>query len=80
MFAALGELYTGGADTRRVLEIPPRGLLEGMILAEDLTTRNGMLLVPRGCAVTATIIERVRNYKPGTLKDTVRISTGPAAG
>ncbi len=73
---ALGQLYSTGTDTRRIVEVSIRGLAEGMVLAEDLATRNGMLLVPRGGEITATIVERIRNYKPGSLKDTVRIVSG----
>jgi hypothetical protein len=76
LVAALGELYAAGADQYRVVEISLRGLAEGMVLAEDLVTRSGLLLVPRGCEITATSVERIRNYRPGTLKDTLRIVAG----
>jgi response regulator RpfG family c-di-GMP phosphodiesterase len=76
MVEALVELYAASAKTHRILEISTRGLAEGMVLAEDLVTRSGMLLVPRGGEVTATIVERIRNYRAGTLRDSVRIVTG----
>jgi hypothetical protein len=44
-----------------------------MVLAEDLMTRAGVLLVARGFEVTSTFLERIRNYKPGSLQDAVRV-------
>lgn len=74
--AVLGELHAQSGDSRRVVEVNIKGLVAGMMLAEDLATRNGILLLPRGCEVTATFVERLRNYKAGSLADTVRIVVG----
>jgi response regulator RpfG family c-di-GMP phosphodiesterase len=76
MVAALGALYSDGAGQPEVLEIPIRNLTAGMVLAEDFKTRTGLLLVTRGCAMTAAGVERVRNLRAGTLKDKVWIVSG----
>jgi response regulator RpfG family c-di-GMP phosphodiesterase len=75
---ALGELYVTGNDHKEIIEVPVGALLAGMVLAEDLTTRSGVLLVARGYEVTSTFIERIRNYKPGSLRDSVRVLRGGA--
>jgi hypothetical protein len=74
--SVLGELHAQSADARRIVEVSIRGLAAGMMLAEDLATRNGTLLLPRGCEVTETFVERLRNYRAGSLADTVRIVVG----
>lgn len=69
----LGRLYAEGEDRRTIVEIPLLNLVPGMILASDLLSSSGMLLVPRGFEVTAVFVERIRNYKPGSLQETVRV-------
>lgn len=44
----------------------------GMVLADDVSTEKGTLIVARGYEVTAGFIERVRNY-PGMQQRTVRV-------
>lgn len=73
---ALGDLHASSGGQRSIIDMPVAGLLPGMILAEDLVSRTGLLLVTRGFEVTTAFMERVRNYKTGTLKDTVRIIRG----
>jgi hypothetical protein len=45
----------------------------GSILAEDLRLTSGVLLAPRGYEVTATLVERLRNATPGTIREPVRV-------
>lgn len=75
---ALAELHASAAEQRSIVDMPVVGLLPGMVLAEDLVSRAGMLLVTRGFEVTTAFMERIRNYKTGTLKDTVRVIRGHA--
>ncbi|HVU01436.1 MAG TPA: HD domain-containing phosphohydrolase [Polyangiaceae bacterium] len=68
----------GGAEARRdVREVPTTGLRVGMVLAEDVKTAAGTLLFSRGHEVTPGFIERVRNFRPGTLKPTLRVIVRP---
>jgi len=39
---------------------------------------NGVLLVARGFEVTPGFVERVRNLKPGTIKEPLRVLVKPA--
>jgi response regulator RpfG family c-di-GMP phosphodiesterase len=69
----LTELYAESADLVSIVEISVNGLAAGMVLAEDLITRKGLLVMAQGCELTDTFIERIRNYRPGAFNDTVRV-------
>jgi response regulator RpfG family c-di-GMP phosphodiesterase len=75
--AAIAVLHDGSGDQGRVFEIPLSGLQPGMVLAEDIQTNGGMLVVTRGYEVTTAFIERIRNYRTGTLKSSLRIYVAP---
>jgi response regulator RpfG family c-di-GMP phosphodiesterase len=45
----------------------------GMVFAQDLRSKTGILLAARGFEVTQGFIERVRNLRPGSLPDRVNI-------
>ncbi|MBX3223432.1 MAG: response regulator [Labilithrix sp.] len=68
---ALVELYVA-ADTT-VIEIPISRLLEGMIIATDVITRNGTLLVARGHEVTLGLVRRLENFAASIDQETVEI-------
>ncbi len=57
-----------GARAAEVREISSSELREGMILAEDVKTEGGVLLVARGHEITARFIERIRNFPPEPLR------------
>jgi response regulator RpfG family c-di-GMP phosphodiesterase len=57
-----------------VLELPIRAVSAGMIFLEDVRTQAGALLVARGHEVTASLVERVRNFVPGSVREPVRVS------
>jgi CheY-like chemotaxis protein len=48
-------------------------LRAGMVFAEDVRSRMGILLAARGFEVTQTFIERVRNLRPASLPELVYI-------
>jgi len=56
--AALGRVASGVT----VSEVRLRDLRVGMILAEDLMAKNGILLIARGQAVRSSFLERIRNF------------------
>ena len=45
-----------------VRELPVRDLRTGMLLADDVKTKKGLLLVARGQEVTPSLMERIRNF------------------
>lgn len=56
-----------------VQEVAAAELVAGMVLAEDVRTANGVLLVARGFEITARFLERVHRLPVGTLKERIRI-------
>jgi CheY-like chemotaxis protein len=46
----------------------------GMVLAEDVRLNNGALLVARGYEVTASFLERLKNFPPGVFSDEFKIA------
>lgn len=67
-------LEYGGAETLRNLDI--KDLKEGMILAEDIFTAEGGILVKRGTAVNELVIEYLRlTQEIGKITATVGVRT-----
>jgi response regulator RpfG family c-di-GMP phosphodiesterase len=66
-------------DRFEVRELPLRLLQVGMVLAEDLRTKAGSLLAPRGAEVTASFVERAKNFQQGTAREPVRVMLRGAA-
>jgi response regulator RpfG family c-di-GMP phosphodiesterase len=71
---ALREIYGDSPDTPRTLEVSLLTLRPGMIFAEDVVSKSGVLLVARGFKVTPTLLERLRNYKADTLHEMLRVT------
>jgi CheY-like chemotaxis protein len=70
---ALAEVRTDGEATAEVREIPLSGLVLGMRLLDDVKTTAGMLLIARGFEVTEAFMERVRHFRPGMVREPVRV-------
>jgi response regulator RpfG family c-di-GMP phosphodiesterase len=56
-----------------VREIPIRLVVVGMIFLSDVRTNTGALLVARGQEATESLVERFRNYPPGSVREPVRV-------
>ena len=65
-----------GRDEAR--EIPLKAIQPGMVIMQDIRTHLGTLLVPRGFEVTSPFLERIRNFGPELLAETVKVVV-PAA-
>ncbi|MEZ4241392.1 MAG: hypothetical protein R3F59_35615 [Myxococcota bacterium] len=72
ILAAL-EALRGRAGGDEVRELPISGLRAGMVIADDLKLHTGTLLVARGYEVTASFLERARLFRPGTVREPVRV-------
>jgi len=64
----------GGAPIVR--ELPLDALRTGMMLAGDVRTVAGGLLVARGHAVTEQLIERLANLRTGQIREPLRVIDG----
>lgn len=73
------EVLQALADTRRtgrgedVREISITALRSGMVLADDVKAISGTLLLARGFEVTTGLLERARHFRPGTVREPVRV-------
>jgi hypothetical protein len=75
---ALAAAKTAGAVAEEEeREMPISGLRPGMIAAEDIRMVTGALLVARGFGITASFVERARNFRAGTVKEPVRVFVRP---
>lgn len=67
---ALARLYKRDYD---VIEISFRQLREGMIIASDILSKSGVLLVARGHEVTPSLLERLWNFQASLARQTVEV-------
>jgi len=61
------------AEHVHVMEIPLQELQVGMVLAEEVRTKDNVLLVARGYEVTRTSVERLHNFEEGSVKEPLRV-------
>jgi hypothetical protein len=59
--------------------VPLSALRIGMVVAEDIRMVSGTLLVARGYEIAQGFIERARNFRPGTVREPVRVFIPPPA-
>ena len=70
---ALGALRGDDGDRDEVEELPLGALRVGMVLADDVKMVAGTLLVARGFVITESFIERLRNYRLGSIRQPVLV-------
>jgi response regulator RpfG family c-di-GMP phosphodiesterase len=73
MLEALGQLIADRDSGRRVLAVTIAGMSPGMILAQDLVTSSGVLIAARGYEITPTLIEKLRNYRQGSVHEPIHV-------
>ena len=69
----LDTIRGSGSAREEIRELSLAALRVGMVLAEDVRMQTGTLLVTRGYEVTARFVERISNFRPGTVKDPLRV-------
>lgn len=56
----------------------PADLTDGMVVAADVYTKNGMFLVPKGAKLSKGMINRIRKIAPvDPISDLIQIAIGP---
>lgn len=75
---ALAALRGAEGPRAGVREVFLSVLTVGMVFVDDVKTTTGTLLVARGFEVTQGFLERARNFKPGTVKEPLRVILRPA--
>jgi FixJ family two-component response regulator len=73
MLDALGQLIAERDAGRRVIAVGVAGLAPGMVLAQDLATRSGVLIAGRGYEITPTLVEKLRNYRQGSVPEPIHV-------
>jgi response regulator RpfG family c-di-GMP phosphodiesterase len=68
-----------GTTTTVAREVPLRTVKPGMIIMQDVHTHMGTLLVPRGFEVTKLFLEKLRNFGPDLLNETVKVAVQQGA-
>ncbi len=69
------EAFLGGESRRTVKELSLRELTSNMILAEDIYTMKGQLLISKGQEVNAALISRLMNFAKTTgIREPIHVS------
>ncbi len=68
------------AGEMQVIRIPLRTVRVGMTILQDIRTELGMLLVARGFEVTERFLERIKNFGPGLLNESIEVKVPLAGG
>jgi response regulator RpfG family c-di-GMP phosphodiesterase len=69
------EAFLGGESRRTVKELSLRELTSNMILAEDIYTMKGQLLISKGQEVNAVLINRLMNFAKTTgIREPIHVS------
>jgi len=69
----------GAGAKEEIRELSLAALKVGMVMAEDVRMQTGTLLVTRGYEVTARFVERISNFRQGSVKDPLRVIVRRAA-
>jgi CheY-like chemotaxis protein len=57
----------------KIRDISLAALRSGMLLAADVKLANGTLFVARGYEVTPAFLERVKNFRPGSVREPIKV-------
>jgi hypothetical protein len=69
---AFAQVRGNASQESEVRELELRQLAPGMVFVQDVRTRGGLLVIARGQEVTASLLERVRNFSSG-LQEPIRV-------
>ncbi len=73
----LAQVVGAPLTAEEIRELPLRDLLLGMTLLNDVRTEKGVLLVSNGFEVSASFLERMRNFTPAVLNTPVKVIVRP---
>jgi len=66
-------LYGQRRDGDKIRDISVGALRSGMVLAADVKMATGTLFVARGYEVTPAFLERIRNFRPGAVREPIKV-------
>lgn len=73
VLSALEAIRGGDGSREKIVETVLSAVRVGMVFAEDVKTADGMLLAARGCEVTTSFVERMRNVRADIGKTAIRV-------
>jgi hypothetical protein len=74
MLEAMGDIRNADQATE-IRTLPLSRLRSGMILAQDVFTKTGLLFLAKGQEITPGLLDRFKNFAPGLLAgaDSLRV-------
>ena len=66
-------LFGQRKDGDKIRDISLGALRSGMVLAADVKMATGTLFVARGYEITPAFLERVRNFRPGSVREPIKV-------
>ncbi len=73
VLAALLGLHGQRKEGDKIRDISVAALRSGMVLAADVKLSTGTLFVARGYEITPAFLERIRNFRPGSVREPIKV-------
>jgi hypothetical protein len=73
VLAAFLGLHGQRREGDKIRDISVAALRSGMVLAADVKMATGTLFVARGYEVTPAFLERIRNFRPGSVREPIKV-------
>jgi CheY-like chemotaxis protein len=73
VLAAFLGMYGQRKEGDKIRDISVGALRSGMVLAADVKMATGTLFVARGYEITPAFLERVRNFRPGSVREPIKV-------
>jgi response regulator RpfG family c-di-GMP phosphodiesterase len=73
VLSAFLSLFGERKEGDKIRDISVGALRTGMVLAADVKMATGTLFVARGYEVTPAFLERIRNFRPGSVREPIKV-------
>jgi hypothetical protein len=73
VLTAACEMGGGQAGGETIREVSLAALKPGMVFASDVKLTTGTLFVARGYEVTESLLERLKNFRSGSVQEPVKV-------
>jgi response regulator RpfG family c-di-GMP phosphodiesterase len=73
VLAAFLGLHGQRREGDKIRDISVAALRSGMVLAADVKMATGTLFVARGYEITPAFLERIRNFRPGSVREPIKV-------
>jgi len=73
VLTAFLSLFGQRKEGDKIRDISLGALRSGMVLAADVKMATGTLFVARGYEITPAFLERVRNFRPGSVREPIKV-------